>query len=504
MQLPKLSTVTRVSLGLASLVVMALLTLDFVFGVIPNPVEQEKRVRQLLSETASVQIALMASRRDADGASIVLRETVKRQSSMKSAALRAHGGHVLASAGEHDALWKPEQGARSSLTHVSVPIVAGGQPWGTFEVVFEPFRSASFFGLVSATEILWPVAVFIVGFALFQLYLRRVLQQLDPSAVVPERVRSAYDVIAEGIVMIDHEARIVLANSAFRAFDAQGGDPLGKRLADQSWLRLAAQSDAALPWDVSLATKEPIERRRMKLHVNGMARTLVVSCTPVKDARGVVRGCLVAFLDRTEVERSNDELQGALQQLQWSTEQIRQKNEELQRLATRDPLTGCHNRRAFFDAAHPLFDRVVASGQRLCCIMIDIDHFKTFNDRYGHVIGDKVLAAVSRKLAAGLREQDLLCRYGGEEFCIVLPECNMEAALHAAERLREAIESHAGDSVRAGEPLRITSSFGVSELSADMSDIEMLIERADKALYRAKAQGRNRVCIDEAWAMQMA
>jgi diguanylate cyclase (GGDEF)-like protein len=193
-----------------------------------------------------------------------------------------------------------------------------------------------------------------------------------------------------------------------------------------------------------------------------------------------------------------------LQQLQWSTEQIRHKNEELQRLATRDPLTGCRNRRAFFDAVHPLFDHVVASGQQLCCIMIDIDHFKTFNDRYGHAIGDKVLAAVSRKLAAGLREQDLLCRYGGEEFCIVLPDCSMEAALQAAERLRESIERQAGDSVRAGEPLRITSSFGVSALHADTPNIEALIERADKALYQAKAEGRNRVCIDQTSAVQMA
>lgn len=236
MRLPQLSTITRVSLGLASLVVMALLTLDFIFGVIPNPVEQEKRVRQLLSETASVQIALMATRGDADGATMVLRETVKRQPSLKSAGLRTQAGTVVGSAGEHDTLWTGTHGARSSLTHVAVPIAAGGKPWGALELVFEPFESASLFGLVSAIEILWPVAVFIVSFALFHLYLRRVLQQLDPSTVVPERVRSAYDVIAEGIVMIDHEARVVLANSAFRAFDAQGGDPLGKRLADQPWL----------------------------------------------------------------------------------------------------------------------------------------------------------------------------------------------------------------------------------------------------------------------------
>jgi len=335
------------------------------FAAAPSTMQPppEKRVRQLLSETASVQVSLMATRGDIEAAAMALRETVKRQPSMKSAALRSHAGKVLAAVGAHEAQWTGVHGQRSSLTHVSVPIVAGGQPWGALELVFEPYQSASLFGLVSATEILWPVAVFVVSFALFHMYLRRVLQQLDPSAVVPERVRSAYDVIAEGIVMLDHQGRVVLANSAFRAFDAQGGDPLGKRLAD---------------------------------------------------------------------------------------------------------------------------------------------HFKIFNDRYGHAVGDKVLAAVSRKLAAGLRDQDLLCRYGGEEFCIVLPECNMEAALQAAERLRVSIERHGGDSVRGSEPLRITSSFGVSELHADMVTIEALIERADKALYQAKAQGRNRVCIDEAWEMQMA
>jgi diguanylate cyclase (GGDEF)-like protein len=125
--------------------------------------------------------------------------------------------------------------------------------------------------------------------------------------------------------------------------------------------------------------------------------------------------------------------------------------------------------------------------------MTDIDHFKSFNDRYGHTVGDQVLQSVTRSLSSALREVDLLCRYGGEEFCIILPDVDLTQALAIAERLRVDIQRRAGSSVRSTAGLEVTSSFGVAELEPHVSDPAQLIDMADKALYEAKNAGRNRV-----------
>jgi diguanylate cyclase (GGDEF)-like protein len=129
--------------------------------------------------------------------------------------------------------------------------------------------------------------------------------------------------------------------------------------------------------------------------------------------------------------------------------------------------------------------------------MSDIDHFKLFNDRYGHAVGDQVIKSVAKCLGTDLREVDMLCRYGGEEFCIMLPNSTVKQAFDVAERLRSAIENHAGAAVRDIPGIRITSSFGVASIKLGAKDPAELIDQADQALYQSKQNGRNRVSI---WA----
>lgn len=225
---------------------------------------------------------------------------------------------------------------------------------------------------------------------------------------------------------------------------------------------------------------------------------LIVQASPIVDPKGAVRGCLISFDNVTEVHRVNEELRQTLVELEASREQIRQQNMELHQLASRDPLTGCLNRRAFFEMLEGLFINSRKQAKNLCCIMCDIDHFKRFNDRYGHAVGDEVIRALVRTLQAGLRQHDLLCRYGGEEFCIILPETTVAQAAEIAARLRSEVELHAGSSVRTTEGLQITSSFGLAGLAADMRDPAELIDRADSALYQSKEGGRNRVTVWQA------
>jgi diguanylate cyclase (GGDEF)-like protein len=208
-----------------------------------------------------------------------------------------------------------------------------------------------------------------------------------------------------------------------------------------------------------------------------------------------VRGCLVTFDDVTEIHRTNEQLRRTLADLEGSREKIQAQNEELRELATRDPLTGCFNRRAFFGLAGDQFAERLRTNRDISCIMADIDHFKTFNDLYGHSVGDQVIQIVARTLSRNTRAEDLLCRYGGEEFCILLPDTNEEQVRSIAERMRSAIETHALEAIRSTRVERITSSFGIASLRQGALRLEELIDQADNALYKSKENGRNRVTV---------
>jgi diguanylate cyclase (GGDEF)-like protein len=259
------------------------------------------------------------------------------------------------------------------------------------------------------------------------------------------------------------------------------------------WVRSVLPGDPNdYPWMRAMALGNAQKGEQIAFpQESGDAVRTVVNCAPIQDATGNVRGCIVTFDDVTEMERVNTQLRAALADLESSREQINKQNEELRHLAMRDPLTGCANRRALFEQFDTLIAAARADGQVLCCIMTDIDHFKSINDNYGHAVGDRVLQVVARALAGGLRDTDVLGRYGGEEFCIALPGIGLEEACAIGERLRAEIESRAGKGVRRTPGIVVTSSFGVAALVPGIVDAAQLIDAADKALYKAKHAGRN-------------
>lgn len=157
-----------------------------------------------------------------------------------------------------------------------------------------------------------------------------------------------------------------------------------------------------------------------------------------------------------------------------------------------DPLTGLPNRRALLDRLQMEWARVQRYGGKLSFIMVDIDHFKRVNDTYGHSVGDRVLQEVAGALAGQCRDNDFPARYGGEEFAVVVPNEGVAGASHLAERCRREIEN--AHLTAAGESIRPTASFGVAD-AVDVPRAELLVDRADQALYQAKAAGRNRVAV---------
>ena len=169
-------------------------------------------------------------------------------------------------------------------------------------------------------------------------------------------------------------------------------------------------------------------------------------------------------------------------------------HEEIYQLATHDALTELYNRRHFIELADNEIARAMRHRRPLSLCILDVDLFKPVNDRYGHISGDEVLRQIAGLLRTHARNDDIPARIGGEEFALLLPECDALAAHAFAERLRETIAATLF--TPGGEPQHITVSIGIAALAADRDTRPALMAAADTALYHAKSEGRNRVCIE--------
>ncbi len=169
--------------------------------------------------------------------------------------------------------------------------------------------------------------------------------------------------------------------------------------------------------------------------------------------------------------------------------------DELQNLAITDGLTQLYNSRYFYTQVDQEVGRVLRYGRPLSLLLLDIDHFKNYNDTYGHMEGDKVLVTIGRKIVSCLRKNDSAYRYGGEEFTVLLPETDSGEALLVAERIREAIQTQKLFPEGGGETCR-TISIGVTRYEKG-ERVSAFVERADRAMYLSKQKGRNRVSLLE-------
>jgi diguanylate cyclase (GGDEF)-like protein len=244
---------------------------------------------------------------------------------------------------------------------------------------------------------------------------------------------------------------------------------------------------------------------RQQITLKGEERLFQTMLVPVTNEKGIVTHLCGTSRDMSEylrTQRAQEEFSRQLERqvaerteaLNAANAELREANRILERLASSDSLTELDNRRCFFEKAAAEVERARRYGHPLSLQMLDIDHFKAINDRYGHVAGDHVLMALAEVLRANLRHSDVAARLGGEEFAILLPETNVDEAFAHAERIRQSV---ARLSVLNGTvSLSLTVSIGVAALGAGDSSIESVLMRADSCLYRAKQEGRNRVCVD--------
>jgi diguanylate cyclase (GGDEF)-like protein/PAS domain S-box-containing protein len=488
--------VVRIAVGLVSLTMFLLLIADLVFHVFRDDVDLARQVRKRTSENLAVQLTSLIQKNEIELLQRTIDEVTRRANDVDSLGVRKNDGEVVAQSADHPKRWKAPSGDQSTLTHVKVPVYAGQDQWGQIEISYRPAVPQTLLGWVQHPTVLGMLLMSLGGFILYYWFMRRVLEHLDPTKAIPDRVRKALDTLQEGVMVLDVKGRIVLANRAFR--DLSGDDDrklLARDASDVHWLRAGLGEDREHdPWTRAMTDGAPVSGDLIEIPQHeGMTRKATVSAAPIMDGQGNLRGCLVSFNDVTALDRANSELRSAMDELEKSRTQLEAANEELQKLASIDPLTGVLNRRAFFARAEELFLKAVEGGDAMCVLLTDIDKFKSFNDTHGHATGDLVLQLVARTLKAALRPNDILCRYGGEEFCILLPETRAAQAKVIAERIRFRVEAQCGPGVRTIPGLKVTASFGIAALEFGAGTLQELIERADQALYKAKELGRNRV-----------
>ncbi|MCG8652051.1 MAG: diguanylate cyclase, partial [Pirellulales bacterium] len=419
-----------------------------------------------------------------------LQTQVDRDPDLLSVGIRSDLGVLRVDTGHHAQIWAKRNEPDRSVDTVQVPITLNRRPWGEVEVCFHHPHQTRFDQAMHHPLVRLLSFFCIAGLIAYTFFVVRVLKLFNNTQVVPDRVRQALDTLAEGLLVLDEKCRIVLANSAFANTVGISADDLADQAAsDLAWVR-EADDVRRLPWIKAVKNSEVQSEYMLRYRLeDGRQRIFSVNAAPLGKA-GTKRGALATFRDVTHVEEHRAELEKMLSLLRSSRDEIKRKNAELEILATQDALTGCLNRRAFFERFDRRWDEACAQGSDLSCVMIDIDHFKSVNDTYGHHIGDEVLRQVSRVIRELHQDHGQVCRYGGEEFCLLLPGFDLDRAISEAERTRLAIAE-----ILLDDPaeLRLTASLGVSEMQFDPDDPQDLINQADACLYVAKREGRNRV-----------
>ncbi len=487
------SPLFRISFSMVMLVISILLAAEFL-GLFPNNNNARYAERKFIVETLAVHVAMemdSSSGENSEEISELLRTTVQRNSIVQSVAVRKSDGSMVDVYGSHDANWTLKPDERSTPTQVQVPLFEGKDQIASVEIRFAGLNEG--LSLLDRRASFASVILFVTlsGFFAFCLFLKRTLRELDPDAVIPERVKKALDTLAEGLLIVGKDGEIVFSNAEFAETAGIASEDLAGQNCNK--LRWHLENDEELPWNNLLRGGEMPPEATIKLNTGyEQLSTFTVNATAIIAGANEVRGALVTFNDITQVEIKNAELQNALTKLETSQLEITRQNKELEYLATRDPLTGSLNRRSFFSGFDLIFEEATQNGDELTCIMTDIDHFKAVNDTHGHGVGDDVIKYLADVLAEHSRPNDLVGRFGGEEFCIVLPNTTIEEGHAIAEEIRHVIESGIG-AESFFEKCQITASFGVASIHSNPATPSDMVEQSDKALYVSKESGRNRV-----------
>mgnify|MGYP001825518074 CR=1 FL=1 len=498
--LKKISPIIRLTVGVTALTLSIALAAEF-FGLFPDVMKEKLHARSRVAEALTIQISTAAARDDKEAIEQTIAAVVTRDPSILSVAVRRSNGSLLVGTDDHSDVWQEPENGVSTPSSVQVPLFDGERYWGRVEIAFSELDPAySAIGFSSNTLKLFAFFGFL-GLALYYILLKRSLRQLDPGKVVPARVQAAFDTLDEGVVIVDEKEQILLINQSMS--DLFGKVPeqvVGERLSEFQWRHW--EKDAAnvgFPWRTAITERKTSVLIPMGIRMpDSRIKSFNVNASCIIDEGGKTSGAIVTFSDVTILEKQNADLEMAVKKLIVAEEDLVQQNLELQYLANHDPMTGCLNRRNLFAQFKHLMGSAVTGDSGLACLMVDIDNFKSINDRYGHAVGDDVIVGVAKTLSSCCRSEDLIGRYGGEEFCVVLEGLDHQQAEAFAETLRASVLEKSHTWLQQGNTVSV--SIGVSAIEDGAESPDELVNQADMALYEAKTAGRN--CVVGWHAMQ--
>lgn len=315
--LRKLSARFYLSLGLVSLV-MSLLLLAFFFGIVPDANKAAREGRAALAESIAAYSTALISQDQTEELQATLGFIVERNPDLLSAGIRTVDGQVAAALGEHDKHWINAGNTASTEAHIHVPIYAGDNAWGQVELAFEPMNPQGILGYAYDKRVQLSLFLALSGFVVFYFYLGRMLKHLDPSRAVPERVRSALDTLTEGLLVMDTEGHIVLANQAFADLIGREQTSLtGETVEGLAWENDAGAKPASMdfPWQQALQNGAPIRNSMLWLTgADGKRRTFMTNCSPILVGKGEYGGVMVSLDDVTLLEEKEIELRKSQQE----------------------------------------------------------------------------------------------------------------------------------------------------------------------------------------------
>jgi diguanylate cyclase (GGDEF)-like protein len=337
------------------------------------------------------------------------------------------------------------------------------------------------FDLLNIPGVDWSSITFSITGALFlfALYGSRFMD------VVPVARNTMIERMVDGVLVLDAQGHLVDFNPAAQAIFGIRQDDL--------WMPF--QSALARWPEIVAFLENPARPEATEITIGNPAKIFDLRLTSLKDNRNQVYGLLVAMREITLRRQAEDALQKANVQLKKQLNEIGELQVALREQANRDSLTKLYNRRFLVDALEREFLLAQRYSQPMSIVLIDIDHFKSINDTYGHSAGDECLVTLAQLMERHFRKSDIICRYGGEEFLIVLPDSNIDLSTQRIEDFRQFV---ANTTIQYGmQEMRLTISSGIATFQVHGENSNEIIRKADRALYVSKQTGRNRV---SAWS----
>lgn len=474
----KLRTAARLSVTIGLLAgVMAWVAVQL--HLVPSPANFEQHHRVAITKTISTSIAdfiAVGRLRPSRTLKNRVNDLAAHDPLIKCIVIRNRNGDLIAASDFN--ISSDDLDSTPANDIAEIDIRSGNKDHGKIEVHFQRNAATGIWAWVAFPYNLFMFTIGSVALITWLMF-SRTFKYLNPTNIVPQRVRSAFDTLTEGVVLLNQEGEIVHSNQAFQKIVAADEQKLiGTHIADFQWIDHRDDVNPASKWLNCMTNRKQLIGQLIGFGDDRGDFKFSVNASPIISDKDQCRGALISFDDITDSEAKQV-------QLAQTIKTIEEQNEKLLFLASYDTLTECLNRAPFLEFFNKAWKEI--EPEKLSMLMVDVDHFKSINDTHGHSFGDTVLKMIGKTITETVGDRGSVCRYGGEEFVVLIPNFELERAVDIAHEVHRNIESNPIQGIS------VTASIGFSNRLFKAMDPQHLLDQADQCLYAAKHLGRNRV-----------